>query len=101
MRFSGMQTRCSVVKAVAVLGLVLSMPVAVEDHLDEIIKERLLREPVVVAVVVVSLLVLIGLLALWALRIEGTRRDTSRRGTSGQQIKKPSTPDPDRWWNAG
>ncbi|NIA25914.1 MAG: hypothetical protein GWP04_10155 [Gammaproteobacteria bacterium] len=84
-----------------VLGLVLSTPVAVEDHLDKIINERRLHEPVVVAVVVVSLLVLIGVVVWWALRIEGRRRDTSRRGTSGEQIKKSPTPDPDRWWNAG
>ena len=58
MRFSAMWARCSVVKAVNVLGFVLSIPVA--NHLDEVINARRLHEPVVVAVVVVSLLVLIG-----------------------------------------
>lgn len=60
MRLSGMRARCSVVKVVTVLGLVLSMPVA--DRLDEIISGRRLREPVVIAVVVTSLLVLIGVI---------------------------------------
>ena len=89
-----MRARCSVVKAVNVLGLVLSIPVA--NHLDEVINARRLREPVVVAVVVVSLLVLIGVIVWWTVRVEGKRRDDS-----GEQAKKPSTPDPDRWWNAG
>ena len=77
------------------------MLVAAEDPLGEIITERRLREPTVGAVAVVSLLVLIGLLVWWAVHVEGGRRDTSKAGTSGKPDTKPSTPDPDRWWNAG